>query len=89
MNKFLKYCFLILGWGFVILSLLFLSVFKNTDKAALFGSIGAFILFLQSIVEIKKDETVNKSIDIVCRKVSILYLVVSVILFISYFMFFQ
>ena len=85
MNKFLKYCFLILGWGFVILSLLFLSVFKNTDKAALFGSIGAFILFLQSIVEIKKDEAFNKSIDIVGRKLNIIYIIVSILLFILYF----
>ena len=85
MNKYLKYFFIILGWGFILLAILFLCIFNNTDRAIIFGGIGSFLLFIQSICEIKKDETLNKSIDIVGRKVNIIYLIVSILLFIVYF----
>ncbi len=85
MNKYLKFFFIILGWGFILLAILFLCIFKNTDSAIIFGGIGPFLLFMQSIFEIKKDETLNKSIDIVGRKVNIIYLIVLILLFIVYF----
>ena len=51
----------------------------------LLGGIGTAILFVQSIIEAKMDETVNKTIDIVTRKLSVLYFIVSIILFVLYF----
>lgn len=85
MKRILKYILLLLGWLFIAISILDFSLSRNTDMSILFGGIGTAILFVQSIIETKMDETVNKTIDIVTRKLSVIYFIVSIILFVLYF----
>ena len=85
MKRILKFILLVLGWLLIAISIIDFSLLKNTDMSILLGGIGTAILFVQSIIEAKMDETVNKTIDIVTRKLSVLYFIVSIILFVLYF----
>ena len=85
MNKFIKYLLLVLGWIFVFLSLTTIVYVHDIQKAIIFGAIGTLILFLQSLIVIRKEESETKSVSIVSRKLNIIYLIISILLVVLYF----
>ena len=85
MNKIVKYLSLVVGWIFVFLSLTTIVLFHNTKKSIILGAIGTFILFLQSLIVIRKEESETKSVNIVSKKLNIIYLIISILLAVLYF----
>lgn len=85
MTKIIKYILLFLGWMFIAISIIKYSLSQKIDQSILFCGIGTAVLFIQAIFETKRDETVNKTFDIINRKLSVIYLIVSIILFALYF----